>query len=135
MSCHICELLTAQAAERVVLDDEVWCAYQVADVPGWITLATRQHVDGPDALTDGQADSFGRHVRAIGAALKQATGAERVHVVYLGEAARHFHAGLFPRLAGQEPLLGNERVVAEVESAADAARAASVRVHVRELLG
>ena len=117
-----------------MLDDGTWCAYQVAEVPGWIMLATREHVDGPDGLTNGQADSLGHHIRTVGAALKQTTAAERVHVVYLGEAARHFHAGFFPRVAGQEPLLGNDRVLAEVESAADPAGAATVRASVRELI-
>jgi diadenosine tetraphosphate (Ap4A) HIT family hydrolase len=134
VACRICELLLSQADDRVVLDDGTWCAYQVANVPGWITLATKHHVDGPESLTDLQTESLGRHIRAIGEAVKRATGAERVHVVYLGEAARHFHAGFFPRMSEQQALLGNERLLAEVSSAADPPGAATIRTRVRDLL-
>jgi diadenosine tetraphosphate (Ap4A) HIT family hydrolase len=132
MACAICDTLAAPPEDTVVYEDDLFCAYQVADVPGWITIATKAHVEGPDEMDDAQAAGLGRVVRDVVRALKVATDAERVHVVYLGEHSRHLHAGLFPRAAGQPALLGNERLMAELGEAADPARAAAVRATVRD---
>jgi diadenosine tetraphosphate (Ap4A) HIT family hydrolase len=131
MSCHVCEALASADPDGVVYEDAAWLGYQVGHVPGWITLATREHVEGMEAMTDEQADAFGHAVRTVGGAVKAATQANRVHVVYLGEAARHVHAGLFPRRADQSPLLDNAGLVAELGSAADPQRAKAVREDVR----
>lgn len=134
MACDICDRVAAGAHDAVVYDDGTFVAYQVAEVPGWITLATRAHVDGPQHLDDAEADGLGRLIRAVASAVVAATGAERTHVVYLGEHSRHFHAGFFPRSAGEGPLLGNEPLVAALGAGADPGRAATVRAAVRELL-
>lgn len=131
MSCAICETLGALDPERVVLRDAHFSAYQLGDVPGYVTLVTNEHVEGPDALSDRQADRLGRVVRTLSGAIREVTDAERVHVVYLGEHARHFHLGFFPRRPDQGALLDNAPLVAELASAADASRAAQVRDEIR----
>jgi diadenosine tetraphosphate (Ap4A) HIT family hydrolase len=134
MSCHVCEAVASPARERIVLDDGTWCAYQVAEVPGWITLATKAHVEGPHALSAEQSTTLGWHIQRLASAIRAAVDDERTHVVYLGEAARHFHLGFFPRSADQEPLLSNDRVLAELSSRADAARASAVVAAIRRAL-
>ena len=134
MSCHVCEAIHDAPDDRRVLDLPDWSAYQIGEVPGWITLAPKVHVEGPDQLTDAQAGSLGEHLRHVGRAIRMATGAERIHVVYLGESARHFHASLFPRRFGQPPLLGNERLIAELAADADPDGAATARDAIRAAL-
>lgn len=131
MSCHVCEAVASADHERVVYDRAGWLGYQLAEVPGWITLAPRQHVEGPDGLDDEQASAFGRALRDLARAVVQVTGATRAHVVYLGETARHFHASVFPRLAGEPALFGSEQLIAEIEAGADPERAQACRAAIR----
>lgn len=130
--CHICATLAALPPERLVRDDGTWVVFNVADVPGWTMIAPHEHVDGIGGLSEDQAVSLGPLLREVGAAVRKATGAERVHVIYLGDSARHIHLGLFPRQAGEPGLLDNARMVAEVGERQDAARAASLTVVIRE---
>jgi diadenosine tetraphosphate (Ap4A) HIT family hydrolase len=119
----------------MVLDDGPFLAFQMADVPGWIMLATKDHVEGVDGLPDATADALGLTTRRVVTAIKRATEAERVHVVYIGEHARHFHLALLPRRSGEPALVGNERMLAAIDSDADPAGSASVRIRIRDLIG
>ena len=62
--------------------------------------------------------------------VKSETGAERIHLVYLGENALHFHMGFFPRQQGEEALFPNQGLVDHIKEHADpgAARAAADRI-------
>ncbi len=133
MSCHICDGI-AGPRERFVYEDEHWAAYRPIDVPGWVMLATKEHVEGTWNLTDAQAADFGRIARDASAAVKKAVGADRVHLVYLGETARHFHAGLFPVAEGRESLFANDRLLAAVKDESDAAAAAEVGAAIKAAL-
>jgi len=132
MSCHVCDGL-AGAEDRVVYDDPAWRAFQVAEVPGWVMLAPKEHVEGMWGLSDEQSARFGPALRDLSAAVKQATGADRVYLMYLGESAKHFHAGLFPLAPGAEPLVDNSRIAAAAV-AGDPERAQSVRAAIRAAL-
>lgn len=92
-TCMIRQQLAAGAADDIVVEDDDWVGCNVGDVPGWTMLATREHVEGAHALSEAQAATLGGHVRRLGVAVTAATGADRVHVVYLGESSRHFHFG------------------------------------------
>lgn len=133
MSCHVCDAVVG-AEDRVVYDDRVWRAFQVADVPGWVMLAPTEHVEGAWSLTDEQAARFGGALRGVSAAVKRVTSADRVYCVYLGETAKHFHVGLFPLQPGDEPLFDNTRIV-EASALGDADRARSVRDAIRARAG
>lgn len=134
MSCHVCEALQATDADRIVYEADGWVGYQLADVPGWTTLAPREHVEGPGELSAEQAAGFGPAVRVVGRILADVTGATRTHVVYLGETARHFHASLLPRSAGQAAVFTPDLLVAEIEHQGDPSRAAEIRDAVRSAL-
>jgi diadenosine tetraphosphate (Ap4A) HIT family hydrolase len=134
MSCHVCESLSAGDSEQLVYEDDDWVAFQVAAVPGWVTLATREHVEGADGLSASQADRLGGALRRLTGGLREVTGASRVHVVYLGESALHFHLALFPRRPEEPSLIGNDRIVAAVAEGADAEQAESLRKALREAI-
>src|SRR5437763_909283 len=134
MSCQVCDLLATRADDALVFDDELFAAVQIGEVPGWIMLATKEHVEGLEGFGDAHADGFGRFARRAVAALKEATAADRIGLVYLGEHARHFHLGLFPRQPDQPSLFSNDALIAEMESGGDAAASASVRAAMRASL-
>jgi diadenosine tetraphosphate (Ap4A) HIT family hydrolase len=131
-SCHICALYADRA--RHIYDDGPWFAGAVADVPGWVMLGTKEHLEGTASLSAEDAAGLGPALRAVGRAVQQATGAERVHMVFLGEAARHFHLAYFPRAAGEPALFDNGRLLETVKTASDAGRAAAVTEQLRSLL-
>src|ERR1700755_1065705 len=64
-SCPIC---AAAADEQHLHDDGVWFAFSPADVPGWVMLGTRAHVEGMWSLAAEQAAGLGPLVRALGPA-------------------------------------------------------------------
>jgi diadenosine tetraphosphate (Ap4A) HIT family hydrolase len=133
-ACAICAGLRDRAPEQVLLDDETWQAFNVAGVPGWTMLAPHRHAEGVGALTEDEARSLGPLLRRVGAAVQAATGAQRVHVVYLGDTGLHFHVGFFPRAAGEAGLLDNGPMVAAARELADAEQAAALSEEIRRRL-
>jgi diadenosine tetraphosphate (Ap4A) HIT family hydrolase len=123
-------LATIQPYQRTY-DSGPWAAYLVADVPGWVILAARQHVEGMWSLSPEQASGLGQAVRSIGAAVKAVTGAELVHLVYLGASALHFHIGFFPRQPGEPALFDNTRLAEAAQNKVDSERARSVGSDIR----
>jgi diadenosine tetraphosphate (Ap4A) HIT family hydrolase len=134
MSCDLCGRIEAAPPDAVVLADDQFVVFQVGDVPGWITVATRRHAEGMEGLDEVEAARLGEVLRRVTAALRSATGADRVHAVYLGEHARHCHVGLFPRRPEQPSLFGNEALMAEMRSLGDGAAAGTVRGALRDAL-
>jgi diadenosine tetraphosphate (Ap4A) HIT family hydrolase len=132
--CHICTTLATGPAESVILDDGAWQVFNVAGVPGWTMMAPHEHLEGIDGLTDAHAASLGPLARRVGRAVKEVTGAQRVHVVFLGDNALHFHIGFFPRQAGEDGLLSNGPMVAEMQARKDPEAAAPVTAAIREAI-
>ena len=130
--CHVCKALDNPDPADVVYDDGTWAAYLMAPVPGWITMAPKEHVEGVTELPPATAATLGQTARAIGVALKAETGADRIHMVYLGEGARHFHVGFFPRQAEDQSLFDNGRLLQTMESSSDQAEARRLGAAVRE---
>lgn len=127
--CHICDALHDR--EHHVYDEDGWFAFAAAEVPGWMMLGTKQHVEGMWSMSPAQAAALGPAVRALGQALKQATGAHRCHIVYLGESGLHCHLAFFPREHGEPALLDNKPLLAAARSNRDPERAREIaeRVH------
>jgi diadenosine tetraphosphate (Ap4A) HIT family hydrolase len=134
-SCHVCATLKAVSSDQLVYDSGTWAAYPVADVPGWVMLAARQHVEGMWSLSPEQASGLGEAVRSIGAAVKAVTGADRVHLVFLGEASPHFHIGFFPRRTGEQALFDNARLAETAQSTVDPDRARAIGAAIRAAIG
>jgi diadenosine tetraphosphate (Ap4A) HIT family hydrolase len=118
-SCHVCASLEKLTPEVTVFDEGPWVAFKMADVPGWIQLATKRHGEGIWTLTDEEADTLGRAARAVNAALMKVTGADLVHGVYLGAGAKHYHMGMFPRMPGEGPLFSNDGLLDGIKNHAD----------------
>jgi diadenosine tetraphosphate (Ap4A) HIT family hydrolase len=130
--CHVCDAVGAR--ERHLYSDATWFAFSPAEVPGWVMLATREHVQGMWDLSSEQAESLGPLVRAIGGAVVEATGAHRAHLVYLGESALHFHLMFLPRNEQEPPLLDNSPLVAAAQATGDVEAVRAVAARIRGML-
>jgi diadenosine tetraphosphate (Ap4A) HIT family hydrolase len=130
--CHICDAVGA--SDRHLYSDATWCAFSPADVPGWVMLATREHVRGMWDLSPEQADTLGQLIRAVGGAVVEATGAHRAHLVYLGESALHFHLMFLPRNEHEPPLLDNSPLVAAAQATGDVEAVRTVAARIRRRL-
>lgn len=100
-----CEICQREAAHEEplggwILRTEHWsaCVASGFEVPGWLFLELRCHVEGPMALDEAAAAEMGPLLVRITGAIQTATGAERVYVVAFGELHPHFHLALLPRM-------------------------------------
>jgi diadenosine tetraphosphate (Ap4A) HIT family hydrolase len=113
--------------------DEHWLVAQGpagTTVPGALKITSRRHFIDFAEMTPPEAASFGPLLTRLDAALRQATDAERVHLVSTRDRVQHFHAWLYPRPASH-PLRGTAFLNAPQHSdPADAERAAhAIRRH------
>lgn len=131
-SCHICAAYADR--ERHVYDEGAWFAFESGDVPGWVMLGTKKHTEGMWSLSAEDATGLGPAIRAVGRAVKQATNAQRVHLVFLGEHALHFHLGFFPRAEGEAALLDNGPLLEAAQTRADAEQVRAVAARIRSTL-
>jgi diadenosine tetraphosphate (Ap4A) HIT family hydrolase len=134
-SCQLCQTLESLGPESTIFDDGTWVAMSVADVPGWAMLAPREHIEGIHGLGDEHAAALGPLARRLGAAVSTATGADRVHVVFLGDNSPHFHLGLFPRQPGQSGLFDTSGMKVELGERRDAEAAQALTSEIRAALG
>lgn len=130
--CHICD--ASADVESHVYDDGAWVAFATANVPGWVMLATKEHLEGMWSLSADDAAGLGAATRAVSQAVKQATGAHRVHLVFLGESAIHFHLGFFPRAEGEAPLFDASPLVEASKTLVDPERARATAELIRVAL-
>ena len=101
-SCEICERESAdeEPAGGWVLRTDLWsvCVGPGFEVPGWLFVELRRHVDGPMGMDDAEAAELGGLIRDLTVAIQSATGAERVYLMAYGEMYPHFHVLLAPRM-------------------------------------
>ena len=71
-----------------------------APLAGWVIVDLRRHAATMDELTAEEAAELGPLLVRTCAAIREATGCERVYVLSFAEAARHVHLHLVPRHAG-----------------------------------
>lgn len=92
-SCLICAMETADSG-LVVFRDDLWAAEigPGMEIPGWFVLRTRRHAELVTGLDDAEANAFGLRLRALIAAVAEATHAPAVYQLVFGEDNRHFHA-------------------------------------------
>lgn len=74
---------------------------------GGLKITSRRHFTDFAEMTGPEAASFGPLLTRFDAAMRDATGAERVHLVSTRDRVQHFHAWLYPRQASC-PLRGTE---------------------------
>jgi diadenosine tetraphosphate (Ap4A) HIT family hydrolase len=97
----MCDMAAAATPEQVIYDDDAWTAQIApgADVPGWVLVRAKRHVEGLWDLSDDEAASLGPLHRKLAGAIRGECAAERVYVMSMGEHAAHFHTMLFARAA------------------------------------
>ncbi len=74
-------------------------------LPGTLRVESRRHFTDFAAMTGHEASSFGQLLALLYPAIRQVTGAERIHLLATMDFQPHFHAWLYPRAAA-EPLRG-----------------------------
>jgi len=130
-TCPLCDAVATAPAAEIVADHGPWMALTMLDVPGWIRVTTKRHVEGPWSLSDEEAATLGPMLQAVAQAVHEATGAERVYTVGLGEGAIHFHYALLPRLPGETPLFTGAPLVGRAADAADVGKSSAVAARIR----
>jgi hypothetical protein len=129
----MCEMLSKAAPDEVLFEDDLFRAFQVGQVPGFIMLATEEHGERRWVWRFRGARARAGHSAAGGGDPRRCRR-QRVHVVYLGEHALHFHFGLFARQSGEAAPLTNGPLLEAMQSEADANAAAAARHTIRSAL-
>ncbi len=99
MACSICTKVT-EIGDAALYRDAQWVAMPSGDKPGWVMLATREHIEWTWSMSGAQAASFGPAVARISEKIRATADASKVYLVGLGEAAIHCHFLLIPRVEG-----------------------------------
>jgi diadenosine tetraphosphate (Ap4A) HIT family hydrolase len=131
--CALCERF-ANVGPELLWSDEHWVVADILGAPGWTSVATRRHVKGSWNLSDAECAGHGPLLRDLTAAIKTATGAERVHLVSQGEMEIHFHWLIMPRLPGESPAVDGKQFIARATQLKDPAKAAEVDERIRQLM-
>jgi diadenosine tetraphosphate (Ap4A) HIT family hydrolase len=106
MDCFLCRKHIGQETPPpggYVYEDEHW---MVCHAPGklgplgTLFIESRRHFLDYAEMTEEESTSLGHTMRAVYAALKLHTGAERIYQVTLLEGIPHFHSWLVPRRTG-----------------------------------
>lgn len=90
--CAPCALEDAPG-ESIVLRDENWSCEIPAglEAPGWYFLRLRRHAEGWAGLTPDETIGFGPIAQRVEAAIREATGVDKVYFMSFGENHPHFH--------------------------------------------
>lgn len=104
--------------------------------PGRCLLVYRDHVEHMEALSPGDLAALWADAARVGDAVRRLVGADRINYAVLGNAVRHLHVHVIPRVAASEPLptrppWEDPRPLVEVGPQS----AASLRTGLQRLLG
>jgi diadenosine tetraphosphate (Ap4A) HIT family hydrolase len=130
-ACPLCSAIAEAKADELVFERGPWIALTLIDVPGWLRVMTKRHAEGPWSLSEEEASTMGGVLQSVSEVTRSVTGAERVHIVGLGEGAVHFHYAVLPRLPGETPVFTGAPLVARAAEAADARRSAEIAARLR----
>lgn len=133
--CSVCQYMENLSKDRILWEDNYWIGGALLDVPGWVMVMTKRHVEGIWALSDEEAVRFGPMMRDIAGALKDITGAERIHYAAMGEVAPHYHNAILPRLPGGKPVWDSMAMVARAQEDANPDASRTIEDMLRERLG
>lgn len=107
--CIFCKIATGQIGATKVFEDDGCIAF--LDIgplaEGHVLLIPRAHAETIDQLSADQAAKLLRHVPALVAAVRKATGCEGVNVLQNNgriahQAVMHVHVHIIPRRGGDE---------------------------------
>ncbi len=107
--CIFCKIATGQIGAVKVLEDDVCLAFMDVGplAEGHVLLIPKTHAETVDELTADQAAAMLRHLPALVAAVRKATGCEGVNVLQNNgrvahQVVPHVHFHVIPRRAGDE---------------------------------
>jgi diadenosine tetraphosphate (Ap4A) HIT family hydrolase len=132
--CHLDET-GPEPADGWICRDAHWLVSQgpaESSIAGALQIISRRHYTDFAEMTDPEGASFGPLLTRLDTALRDVTGAERVHLVSTRDRIQHFHAWLYPRPASH-PLRGTEFLNAPQHS--DPAAAEHTARNIRRHLG
>lgn len=93
--CGLCPPAEGPPAEIVgaAVDVGGWQAGVLRgyEVPGWIAVFPRRHVESFDALDEAEADALGGSLRRAATAIRAGTCCAKVYAVSFGERIPHVH--------------------------------------------
>ena len=102
-----CVLCQGRAADDQLLRQEVWsdALWRLtmsvgSETPGFSYLEPKRHITDITRLDGAEAASFGATLARVTAALRDATGVERVYIYVFGDGVAHLHLHLAPHLPG-----------------------------------
>lgn len=133
-ACGVCKFSTGETAIEygVVYEDDLWLVRHAPapyGVAGWLTVQSQRHTPELAAFDDREAAAVGPFLRAVGQALKAATGALRVYTVSMNESFPHFHAHLVPRY----PVMAKNARGYDVFALQNAARTGEIAIDTAEI--
>ena len=131
--CVPCALEDA-SPEAIVLRDEIWsCEIPPnLEAPGWYFLRLRRHAEGWTGLTADEAAGFGAVSQRLEAAIRAATGVEKVYFMSFGENHPHFHYLVIARPLDLEPAARGAAIVSHFSEFRDPGASLEVAAHVRD---
>ena len=131
--CIPCALEDA-AAESIVLRDETWSVEipPGLEAPGWYFLRLRRHAEGWNGLTPEEAAGFGAVSQRLEAAIRSATGVEKVYFMSFGENHPHFHYLVIARPLELDATARGAAIVARLSEFRDPQGSLEVATHVRD---
>lgn len=117
-----------------VYEDPYWLGsvFPEYEVPGWIVLQARRHVESLMAMTESEAASLGCAFRIVSRVLSELLEPSHVYVLAFGERFPHWHGLLIPRDPAWDSGNAGINVLNRRESLRDPDRALSVADAVRK---
>lgn len=104
--CLMCSLVESNGPESGwVFEEEHWLGGVLPgfEVPGWLIVTVRRHVEGPMGLSDAEAESLGGMIRRVSGAINDLMDPDRVYQVAMSERWPHWHFPILPRPKDVEP--------------------------------
>jgi len=114
MTDQDCPLCAGADMDEALMRTEVWSdslwrltTCNVTEVAGFSYLEPRRHITDITELTGAEAESFGVVIAKASAAIREATGVERVFVYIFGDTLDHLHVHLAPHRNQGSPLVSD----------------------------
>jgi diadenosine tetraphosphate (Ap4A) HIT family hydrolase len=86
--------------ERLHVHDGWRVSHGWSSLPGWLVVSARRHVEQLGDLSEAEAISLGRLLRACSAALVDVVGASKTYVMLFSEHPDfHLHIHIVPRMS------------------------------------
>ena len=101
--CELCQPLPPGADRgRYVWEDDRWRLWTLTtgQVPGYSFLTPKRHIPYVTDLDGAEATALGPVLARLSAAVRDAAGAELVHLHVFGDGVAHFHVHLVPHTRG-----------------------------------